>query len=165
MMSQFASSAGPSDVAIMAYQVRECTLRLFDETDSDSLTWTLPGTVNHILWHAGHAVWVADVLTTEAVTGHGELPEGWAEKFGQHSKPATIHDWPERAEVRSRLESQLKHILDLLHEHRATIVAKANQPPREGDWPLLYGMIHGWHDEARHQGEIYLLQKLRRAQR
>ena len=25
--------------------------------------------------------------------------------------------------------------------------------------------IHGWHDEARHQGEIYLLQKLRRAQR
>jgi hypothetical protein len=89
-----------------------------------------------------------------------ELPAGWAEKFGQHSQPATVGKWPERTEVCARLESQVKHILDLLHEHRKMIVAKANHAPREGDWPLLYGMIHGWHDEARHQGEIYLLQKL-----
>jgi hypothetical protein len=163
-MSQFASDAGPSDLAILAYQVRECTLRLFDETEPGALTWTPPGTVNHILWHAGHTVWVADVLTTVAISGNSELPAWWAEKFGQHSRPATINEWPERTEIRARLESQLKHILDLLHEHRKMIVEKANHAPREGDWPLLYGMIHGWHDEARHQGEIYLLQKLRRAQ-
>jgi hypothetical protein len=54
--------------------------------------------------------------------------------------------------------------LDLLHECREMIVTKADQTPPEGGWPLLHGMIHGWHDEARHQGEIYLLQKLRRAQ-
>ena len=76
-----------------------------------------------------------------------------------------VDDWPERTEVRSRLESQIKRILDLLHVHREMIVANANKMSREGDWPLLYGMIHGWHDEARHQGEIYLLQKLRRAHR
>ena len=83
-MTQFASDAGPSDLAILAYQVRECTLRLLDDTEPGALTWTPPGTVNHILWHAGHAVWVADVLTIEPITGHSELPGGWAEKFGQH---------------------------------------------------------------------------------
>jgi DinB superfamily len=164
-MSQVAESTGPSDLAILVYQVRECTLRLFDDTDGDALTWTLPGTSNHILWHAGHAVWVADALTIEPITGRSELPEGWAAKFGQHSQPATVDVWPEGAEVRSRLEVQLKRVLDLLREHRAMIVAKADHAPREGDWPLLHGMIHGWHDEARHQGEMYLLQKLRRAQR
>ena len=39
-MSQGASNTGPSDLSIPAYQVRECTLRLFDDTDSDALTWT-----------------------------------------------------------------------------------------------------------------------------
>jgi hypothetical protein len=150
-------------VAILAYQVRECTLRLFDATEPGALTWTPPGTVNHILWHAGHAVWVADVLTTEPVTGESDLPPGWAETFGQDSKPATIRHWPEPLEVRSRLESQMHRILDLLHEYRETIAEKANQKPSEESWPLLYGIIHGWHDEARHQGEMYLLLKLWRA--
>jgi DinB superfamily len=164
-MSQFTNDAGPSDLAILAYQVRDCTLKLFDVTDSDALTWTPPGTVNHILWHAGHAVWVAGVLSIEPITGNSELPPGWAEKFGQNSQPATVRDWPDGTEVRSRLETQLKRVLDLLHECREMIVAKAAQTPPEGGWPLLHGMIHGWHDEARHQGEIYLLQKLRQAKR
>jgi hypothetical protein len=162
-MSQFASDAGPSDLAILAYQVRDCTLKLFDATDLHALTWTPSGTVNHILWHAGHAVWVAGVLSIEPITGDSELPLGWAEKFGQHSQPAMVTDWPEGTEVHSQLETQLKRILDLLDECRAMIVAKADQTPLEGGWPPLHGMIHGWHDEARHQGEIYLLQKLWRA--
>ena len=164
-MSQFANDAGPSDLAILAYQVRDCTLKLFDATDSDALTWTPPGTVNHILWHAGHAVWVAGVLSIEPITGSSELPPGWAEKFGQHSQPATVRDWPDGTEVRSHLETQLRRVLELLHERREMIIARADQPPPEGGWPLLHGIIHGWHDEARHQGEIYLLQKLRRARR
>jgi hypothetical protein len=164
-MSQFANDAGPSDLAILAYQVRDCTVKLFEATGSDALTWTPPGTANHILWHAGHALWVADVLSIEPITGRGELPPGWAEKFGQNSQPATVTDWPEGIEVRSRLETQLKRILDLLHECRELIVTNADQTPLDGGWPLLHGMIHGWHDEARHQGEMYLLQKLRRASR
>src|SRR4051794_39359909 len=117
-MTQVADDAGPSDLAILAYQVRECTLRLFDDTDSGALTWTPPGTSNHILWHAGHAVWVADALTIEPITGRSELPDGWAERFGQHSSPKSVHDWPNRTEVRSRLEIQLKRVLDLLREYR-----------------------------------------------
>jgi hypothetical protein len=162
-MSQFANHAGPSELAILAYQVRDCTLKLFDGTDADALTWTPPGTANHILWHAGHVLWVADVLSIEPITGKSELPSGWAEKFGQNSQPATVSDWPKSAEVRSRLETQLMRVLNLLQEYREKIAAKADETPPEGGWPLLHGMIHGWHDEARHQGEMYLLQKLWRA--
>src|SRR4029078_11230538 len=136
---------------------------LVDATESAALTWTPLGTANHILWHAGHAVWVADVPSIDPITGKSELPSGWDEKFGQNSQPATINNWPDRTEVRSRLETQLKRVLDLLHECREMIVAKADQTPPEGGWPLVHGIIHGWHDEARHQGEMYLLQKLWRA--
>jgi DinB superfamily len=158
-MSEPARHSNPSHLSILAYQVRGCTLKLFDATDPDALTWTPPGTSNHILWHAGHVVWVADVLTIEPVTGSSELPPGWAERFGQNSQPVMVSDWPRGAEVRSRLESQLERVLNLLDEHRAKI-ADADQTPLEGGWPLLDGIIHGWHDEARHQGEVYLLQKL-----
>ena len=161
-MSPFANDVRPDGLAILAYQVRDCTLKLFDATDPDALTWTPPGTANHILWHAGHAVWVAGVLTIEPLTGNSELPAGWTEKFGQNSQPATMRDWPERTEVRWRLETQLKRILDLLDVYRDKI-STADATLLEGGWPLLHGIIHGWHDEARHQGEMYLLQKLRRA--
>ena len=30
----------------------------------------------------------------------------------------------------------------------------------DGYWDLTRGVIHGLHDEARHQGEMYLLMKL-----
>src|SRR5215203_2346100 len=115
-MSQVSNDTVPNDLAVLAYQVRDCTLKLFDATDSDALTWTPPGTANHILWHAGHSVWVAGVLSIEPITGNSELPPGWAEKFGQHSQPSTVRDWPVRSEVRSRLEMQLKRITQLLHE-------------------------------------------------
>ncbi|MGS7457457.1 hypothetical protein, partial [Mycobacterium tuberculosis] len=85
---------------------------------------------------------------------------GWAETFGQDSRPATTRDWPERSEVRSQLQLQLKRVLELLGEHRETIIARAAEVVPENGWPLLPGIIHGWHDEARHQGEIHLLQKL-----
>jgi hypothetical protein len=163
-VSEFANDAGPSDLCMLAYQVRDCTLKLFDATEPDALTWTPPGTTNHILWHSGHVLWVADVLTIEPITGKNELPPGWADKFGQNSQPATVREWPEGIEVRSRLEAQLERILDLLQEFRDKI-STADETPLEGGWPLLHGIIHGWHDEARHQGEVYLLQKLWRAQR
>ena len=45
-------------------------------------------------------------------------------------------------------------------EHADTIVINAGEPLPGSGWPLLAGMIHAWHDEARHQGEMYLLHKL-----
>jgi hypothetical protein len=147
----------------LARQVREGTLQLLHVPEPAWLTWTPPGTSNHILWHAGHALWVQDALCVRPLTGESELPRGWAEMFGQNSRPAaTRAAWPEEAEVRERLETQLARILELYGEHADTIVINAAEPLPGSGWPLLAGLIHAWHDEARHQGEMYLLHKLRR---
>jgi hypothetical protein len=97
------------------------------------------------------------------LTGRSELPRGWATIFGQNSRPELNTEWPEVTEVRILLQNQITRIESLLREHAATILAEANAIPPSGGWPLLPGMIHGWHDEARHQGEMYLLHKLLRA--
>jgi hypothetical protein len=150
-------------LAELARQVRASTLELLRIPVSNWLTWAPPGTSNHILWHAGHAVWLQDALTIRPLTGRSELPRGWASVFGQNSRPELNSDWPDASEVRAQLEQQLGRIEALLREHADTILVRANAIPPSGGWPLLPGMIHGWHDEARHQGEMYLLHKLLRA--
>jgi hypothetical protein len=152
-----------SVVAELARQVRGVTLYILDATDRSWLTWTPPGTSNHILWHAGHALWVQDVLIVEPIMGRGELPPDFAAKFGQNSQPASVTDWPDVSDVRTRLEAQLHRVAELLLVNAETIAAQANTPPQEGRWPLVPGMLHACHDEAKHQGEMYLLQKLHRA--
>ena len=148
----------------LARQVREGTLQLLHVPDPAWLTWAPPGTSNHILWHAGHALWVQDALCVQPLAGRSELPSGWAEMFGQNSRPfAATTDWPEESRLRGLLETQLNCILDLLIEHGDTIVINADEPLPGSGWPLLAGMLHAWHDEARHQGEMYLLHKLCRA--
>ena len=146
-------------LAELARQVRNCTVQLLDATNSVLLTWTPPGTANHILWHAGHALWLQDVLSVQPLIGRSELPDDWSRKFGQHSAPATISDWPDDAEVCGHLDAQLRRILGLLTEHAERIALEANKKSPQCGWPLLAGMIHGWHDEGRHQGEMYLLYK------
>src|SRR5262245_36589962 len=101
-------------LAELAGQVRQFTLRCLEACDPSLLTWAPSGTSNHILWHAGHALWVQDLLTIESLTGRSELPSGWAVRFGSDSRPATITDWPPVAEVRQLLESQLGRIQELL---------------------------------------------------
>jgi len=152
-------------VAELARQVRGTTLDLLNMPDRSWLTWTPPGTSNHILWHAGHAVWVNDTLTVAPITGRSELPEGWSETFGQNSHPEMVSVWPEAAEVRRQLELQLARVLELFTTHAEAIMANASRKPAGGGWPLLPGIIHGWHDEARHQGEMYLLLKVLQARK
>ena len=147
----------------LARQVRSSTLELLRVPDAGWLTWAPPGTSNNILWHAGHALWLQDALTIRPLTGRTELPPGWAETFGQNSRPLSNAAWPDAREVRTRLEHQLGRILELLCERAETILASPNATPPSGGWPPLPGMIHGWHDEARHQGEMYLLHKLQRS--
>ena len=60
------------------------------------------------------------------------------------------------------LETQLDRVLTLLEEQASSIIERARETPPNSDWPLLIGIIHGWHDEARHQGEMHLLAKLYR---
>jgi hypothetical protein len=149
----------------LARQVRRSTLELLQVPESRWLTWSPPGTSNHILWHAGHALWLQDALTIRPLTGGSDLPHGWAANFGQNSRPERHDDWPDVAEVRELLANQLERIETLLGDHAETIMTRPHAIPPGGGWPLVPGMIHGWHDEARHQGEMYLLYKLARSQR
>jgi DinB superfamily len=147
----------------LANQVRQFTLQCLAAADPSLLTWAPPGTSNHMLWHAGHVLWVQDLLTVESLTGRSELPSGWAAKFGSDPRPATITDWPRVAEVSQLLESQLLGIQKLLTANSDEILKQATRTSELTGWQLFPGMIHGWHDEARHHGEMYLILKMLRA--
>jgi hypothetical protein len=158
----------PDHLAELARQVRGDTLRLLAATPDDWLTYAPAGTSNHILWHAGHAVWLQDVLFIEPATGRCELPAGWEETFGMDCRPLNETSvrklWPSRREVERLLTAQLPRVLELLADLPAANLAAAAPPlPGYGSRNLQSCCIHAWHDEARHQGEMYLLTKLRRA--
>lgn len=143
----------------LARQVRTDTRRLLAAARPEWLTWAPPGTSNHLLWHGGHALWLGDVLGVQLLTGQSELPEGWAELFGMNCLPVKERKvWPARAEVDQLLAKQLQRLLQLL---TAVDEQRLWQPVR-GE-TLAGRIIHGLHDEAKHQGEMYLLLKLCRA--
>ncbi len=150
-------------ISELARQVRGGTWQLLEATPQAWLTWSPVGTANHILWHAGHAVWLQDVLSIQPLSQRSELPDAWSETFGQHCLPvASRSDWPEVTEIATRLQEQLQRILQLVDAADARRIA-ADESCSSSGWGLLSGMLHGWHDEARHQGEMYLLWKQRRA--
>lgn len=67
------------------------------------------------MWHAGHALWLGDVLCLEPLTGHSRLPDDWAETFGMNCRPvkATTH-WPDASLVQQLLGRQLDRIVGAL---------------------------------------------------
>src|SRR5262245_30070463 len=144
-------------VAELARQVRGDTLRLLAAPPSDWLTWAPAGTSNHLLWHAGHGLWLQDALFIELATGKSELPAGWADSFGMNCRSVketnARRGWPSRAELTQRLNQQLARVLELIGQLPAESLA-ANAPPKPGTRNLLSSAIHGWHDEAKHQGEM-----------
>jgi len=140
-------------LAEMAQQIRNQTIVQLKAAPEGRLLWAPPGTSNHILWHAGHALWVQDALCVEPLTGTSELPAGWENSFGCRPVRETPHS-PERGEVLGLLESQLIRLQDLFREHAKQLTDSA----------VAAQIVHGLHDEARHQGEMFLLFKLRRAQ-
>lgn len=157
------STIGPSHLCDLARQVRKSTLELLTAASDSELLWAPPGTSNHILWHAGHALWLQDKLCLEPLTNRSELPKGWEARFGMNCRPvASTKDWPAREEVADLLTRQLWRILSLLEE---TPLERLVIPPsRDGFVRCLAGtVLHGLHDEARHQGEMCLLLKLARA--
>jgi hypothetical protein len=155
---------GASCLRMLAREVREKTLQVFDATRPSELTWAPPGTSNHILWHAGHALWVQDVLCVQLLTGKSELPAGWEEMFEMGSRPAQHSGpWPSRDELRRQLKVQLPRLLDLLAAVRDAELDALPPFPHRGDSRTLgQSILHGLHDEANHQGEMYLLLKQQR---
>src|SRR5262245_52135023 len=107
-------------LAELALQVRGDTLRLSAAAPNDALTWAPPGTSNHVRWHAGHALWLQDVLFIEPLTRRTELPAGWAETFGMHCRPVkqtnALRGWPSREKIDEWLKRQLGRVLELLGE-------------------------------------------------
>jgi len=146
----------------LARQVRASTLQILDAARDTGLTWAPEGTSNHILWHAGHALWLQDVLCVLPLTGASELPEGWAVKFGSRCRPVrSTTQWPSRREVKGLLQAQLARLLELFRREADRLSRIGPDSPTE--WDLARGVIHGLHDESRHQGEMYLLLKLCRS--
>jgi DinB family protein len=145
-------------IAELARQVRGATIQSLAACPPEWVTWAPPGTSNHVLWHAGHALWLGDVLCLEPLTGHSKLPAGWAETFGMNCRPVkTTTQWPSASAVETLLSDQLRRILAALEAADDAELGRVANP--RGD-TLAGRIIHGLHDEARQQGEMYLLTKL-----
>ena len=93
-----------------------------------------------------------------ATGGPAAYPDGWFEKFAWKTEPAKVKEWPALAEVKAQLRSQLSRLQEAI---RALSPAQldAIADPAKGR-SLRYSILHGLHDEAGHQGEMYLLRKL-----
>ena len=145
---------------LLATEVRGKTLRLLDGVSDDDARVAPPGLSNTILWHAGHALVVVERLSVAPATGRGPVyPDGWFETFGWKSAPATVTRWPALGEVVERLREQLARLTSAIGVLTPEQLGAAGANGRT----LRYGILHGLHDEAGHQGEIHLLRKMRRA--
>jgi hypothetical protein len=153
-----------SILAELAREVRGDTLRFLQAAQPAELTWAPPGTSNHLLWHAGHGVWLQDALCVRLLTGRSELPAGWEETFGMGSRPSRRRaGWPAKRELLDLLQAQLARILGLLPSIPDDALDRPPPHAHPGDTRTLgHCILHGWHDEARHQGEMYLLLKMQR---
>lgn len=145
----------------LADEVRGKTLRLLDGVPPELVHFTGPGLSNSTLWHAGHAfILVERLCILPATDVQPRYPPGWSQMFSWSSNPASVphHAWPDLHDVVSHLREQLPRL-------RATISALTPQQLDAPSGPgrsrtLRYSIVHGLHDEASHQGEIYLLRKL-----
>src|SRR5215510_1242969 len=91
----------------LATDVRDRTIQLLQAASPSESTWAPPGTSNHVLWHAGHALWVEDALCIKLVTGSSELPLGWDEMFRMGSRPALWKKpWPAKEGLLGQLRAQ-----------------------------------------------------------
>ena len=71
--------------------------------------------------------------------------------------------WPDREELRQRLSDQLPRLLKLIGSIDDADLDALPRHAYPGD-PRTLGqsVLHAWHDEANHQGEMYLLFKMQK---
>lgn len=145
---------------LLTQDVRGKTLRILDGVTEQQARFVPKGLNNSILWHAGHSLVVVEHLGLEPATGKAPAyPKEWFDKFSWTSKPATVTQWPTLAEVKEQLVSQLERLNAALRNlSEAQLSAPAGDPARKRD--LRWSILHGLHDEAGHQGEMWLLKKL-----
>jgi hypothetical protein len=144
---------------LLAKDVRGKTLRLLEGLSDEQARFAAPGLCNTILWHAGHALTVVEHLGVCAITGaQPSYPAGWFETFSSKSNPATITKWPSVEEVRTKLIQQLEKITTAIAQLSEQQLQKIVDAARGRT--LRYSIMHGFHDEANHQGEMWLLRKM-----
>jgi hypothetical protein len=148
----------------LANEVRPKTIHILEQTADQELCWAPATTSNHILWHAGHALWLGDVLCLEPITSKSGLPPGWADMFGANCKPVAQNKyWPAKAQVLSLLRAQHRRINEELARITDEQLDRILSPTSGATLGKL--ILHGLHDEANHQGEMYLLLKIQRGLR
>lgn len=144
---------------LLANEVRGKTLRLLEGVDDAQARFAAPGLNNSILWQGGHALIVVEHLGVSAATGRPPVyPAEWFEKFSWQSKPAMVGSWPSVEQVRAALRDQLQRLIvaieGLSEQQLGAVIDQARNRT------LRYSILHGLHDEAGHQGEMYLLKKM-----
>ena len=146
----------------LARQVRRSTIQILEAARTESLTFAPPGTTNHMLWHAGHTLWLQDVLCVELLTGKRKLPLDWDETFGMNCRPIQqTKDWPSRDQLLELLHSQLQKILGLL-EHATEAQLATPADPRRGPATTPNQSFTAGTMKPNTPGEMYLLFKLSR---
>jgi len=144
---------------LLAKEVRAKTLRLLEDVDEGQARFAAPGLNNTILWNAGHVVIVNEHLGVSPATGKPPAyPAEWFDRFSWHSEPATVTSWPTVDQVRIALRDQLQRLTAAIEPLSPQQLAKVVDAARGRT--LRYSILHGLHDEADHQGEIYLLKKM-----
>jgi hypothetical protein len=146
-------------LVMLAKDVRNKTLALVDGVTELQARATAPGLTNSFLWHAGHVLTVVEHLVVVPITAkEPAYPMGWTQMFGSKSKPEHVQAWPKLQEVQSQLVDQYRRVMELLkqlnEQHLATVTNEQKA------WTLRYNIIHAFHDEANHQGEMWLLKKM-----
>lgn len=140
----------------MVRQFRGFTIQLLAVDNPEMCLWAPAGTSNHMIWHAGHALWVQDLLCVTPLTGTSELSAEWAGQFGQHCDPVgSQKKWPDAKRLQGLLNAQQERLIELIGDMDASQLVVNTDDPKD----LVGGIIHGLHDEARHHGEMYLLMK------
>ena len=145
---------------LLAAEVRGKTLRILEGVTDEQARFSGPaGLNNSILWHAGHALVLVEHLCVAPASGRPPVyPPGWFETFGWQSVPATVTRWPRLAEVTERLREQSGRLTAALEALTPEQLDRVVDPQRNRR--LRYTILHGLHDEANHQGEMYLLRKI-----
>jgi hypothetical protein len=144
---------------LLAKDVRGKTLKLIEPLSEADARFAPAGLNNSILWHAGHALVVVEHLSI-APLNHGQMsyPAGYFETFSWKSNPANVTTWPALAEVKEKLIEQQARLLSLLEKANDAKLSEITNP--EKGRTVRWSIMHGLHDEAGHQGEIWLLRKL-----
>jgi hypothetical protein len=147
-----------STLILLANEVRGKTLRLIEPVSEEQARSGAPGMNNSILWHAGHSLVVVEHLGV-APLNEGKLtyPAGYFETFSWKSNPTTVTTWPTLAEMKAKLAEQRDRLVALLEKTDAATLDRVNDAKGR---TVRYSILHGLHDEAGHQGEIWLIRKL-----